>query len=133
MSIQAVKAVEIGDGCHLAEIDSSQGRDPIVTGGKRLSNVAGGIEGGVSNGMPIRLRVFLKPLPGVGAAIETIDMKNGQPAKAEVERHDTVVIRAAAVVGRAMVCLVLADAILERTGGDTLDQVKENLSYLQRQ
>lgn len=133
MSIPAVKAVEIGEGREMAVADSSRARDPIRRKGSglvRTSNLAGGIEGGVSNGMPITARVWLKPIPGVAAPVESVDLATGKLAQADAERHDVCVLRAAAVVGRAMTALVLADALLDRTGGDTLTQVKRSLKQL---
>jgi len=135
MSIPAVKAVEIGDGIAIVSVRSSEARDAIVMSEGKLmrpTNRAGGIEGGVSNGMPIRARAYVKPIPGVSAPIASVDLATGEPAPAGHERHDTCVVRAAAVVGRAMTALVLADALLTRTGGDTLDQVRAALARLGR-
>ncbi len=131
MSIPAVKAVEVGEGVEAASHLSSETRDAIVSvGGEltRTTNRAGGIEGGVSNGMPIRLRAYVKPIPGVAAPIASVDLATGQAAMAPFERHDRCAVRPAAVVGRAMAALVVADALLQRTGGDTLDQVRAALT-----
>ena len=131
MSIPAVKAVEVGDGVSLADATSTEARDPIeiVDGDwQRPTNRAGGIEGGVSNGMPIRLRAYIKPVPGVKAPVPSVDMVTNEPVESYHERHDHCVVRAGAVIGRAMVALVLADALLIKYGGDTLAQVKSAMT-----
>lgn len=131
MSIPAVKAVEVGEGVEGASRFSSDTRDAIVKVGEKLTrttNRAGGIEGGISNGMPIRLRAYVKPIPGVAAPIASVDLTTGEATVAPFERHDRCAVRAAAVVGRAMAALVVADALLQRTGGDTLAQVRAALT-----
>ncbi len=130
MSVQAIKGVEIGDGFHTAARRGSAAHDEIEygkSGVQRRSNRAGGIEGGISNGEPIRVRVAMKPISTVPRALDTIDTANGEAAKANHQRSDVCAVPAAAVVAQAMVALVLADALLDKTGGDSLSEVRRNL------
>ncbi|MDR1634528.1 MAG: chorismate synthase [Bifidobacteriaceae bacterium] len=129
MGIQAIKAVEIGLGVEVANRPGSQAHDPITRrGGRvaRLSNHAGGIEGGMSNGEPVVVRATMKPIPTVPHALATIDTTTGAPAPAHHQRSDTTAVPAAAVVAQAMVALVLARAALEKFGGDSLAEVRRN-------
>ncbi len=97
--------------------------DPV----KRLSNRAGGIEGGMTNGEPVRVRVAMKPISTVPRALQTVDMATGEPAQAIHQRSDVCAVPAAGVVAEAMVALVLADAALEKFGGDSLAETRRNL------
>jgi len=131
MSIQAIKAVEIGLGLEVANLPGSQVHDQIdLTNGAitRPTNHAGGIEGGISNGEPIVLRAAMKPIPTVPNALRTFDTATGQSAVAHHQRSDITAVPAAALVAEAMTALVLARAALERFGGDHLDQVRANLA-----
>jgi chorismate synthase len=135
MSIQAIKGVEIGDGFKTSTRRGSAAHDEIEYGEdgtiRRRTNRAGGIEGGVSNGEPIRVRVAMKPISTVPRALDTIDTAIGGAAKANHQRSDVCAVPAAAVVAQAMVALVLADALVEKTGGDSLTEVRRNLeSYV---
>ena len=139
MSIQAVKGVEIGAGFEGAQRRGSQVHDPIVpdpgnprTGGYgRGSNGAGGLEGGVTTGQPLVLRVAKKPISTLRKRLPSVDIRDGTVGDAAVERSDVCAVPAAAVVGEAMVALVLADALLEKFGGDSLEETRRNLdSYL---
>ncbi len=135
MSIQAIKGVEVGDGFRTASRRGSQAHDEIGYGPdgavNRRTNRAGGIEGGISNGQPLRVRVAMKPISSIPQALDTIDTTNGEPAKAIHQRSDVCAVPAAAVVSQAMVALVLAEALLEKVGGDSLAEVRRNLeSYL---
>jgi chorismate synthase len=135
MSIQAIKGVEVGDGFRSASRRGSMAHDEIEYGPNgtihRRTNRAGGIEGGISNGQPLRVRAAMKPISTVPRPLDTIDTTNGEAVKAIHQRSDVCAIAPAAVVGQAMVALVLADALLEKVGGDSLSEVRRNLeSYL---
>ena len=136
MSIQAIKGVEVGDGFAVAARPGSRAHDAIVPGRARArparrTGRAGGIEGGMSTGEPLRLRAAMKPLSTLVRALDTVDVATGEAAKAVVQRSDVTAVPAAAVVGEAAVALVLADALLEKTGGDSLAEVRRNLdAYL---
>jgi chorismate synthase len=134
MSIQAIKGVEVGDGFALAARPGSRSHDEIAPGRSRpvrRSHRAGGIEGGMSTGEPLRLRAAMKPLSTLVKALDTVDVASGEAAKAVVQRSDVTAVPAAAVVAEAAVALVLADALLEKTGGDALPEVRRNLdAYL---
>jgi chorismate synthase len=126
MSIQAVKGVSLGAGAEGGEIPGSAFHDEILfddaRGLHRGSNRAGGLEGGVSNGEEIRARAVVKPIPTLLMPLRSIDLQTKEAVSASVERSDTCVVPAAAVVGEAMAALVLADALLEKFGGDSLQE-----------
>jgi chorismate synthase len=129
MSIQAIKGVEVGDGFATAARRGSQAHDEIEaasTGMRRLTNRAGGIEGGMSTGEPIRLRAAMKPISTVPRALSTVDVRTGEPAKAINQRSDVTAVPAAGVVAEAMAALVLADAVLEKFGGDSVAETARN-------
>jgi chorismate synthase len=130
-SIPAVKAVALGDGLLGGELPGSAFHDEILfdaeRGVHRGSNRAGGLEGGVTNGSEIRATAVVKPIPTLLHPLRSIDLKTKEPAKASVERSDTCVVPAAGVVGEAMLCLVLAEALIEKVGGDSLDEFLEHL------
>jgi len=134
MSIQAIKGVEVGDGFTTATRRGSVAHDEIeATGGgiTRRTNRAGGIEGGMSTGEVIRLRVAMKPISTVPRALDTVDVQTGEPAKAINQRSDATAVPAAGVVAEAMVALVLAEAAVEKFGGDSVDEMRRNAeSYL---
>jgi len=134
MSIQAIKGVEVGDGFTTAGRRGSVAHDEIeVTGNgvARRTNRAGGIEGGMSTGEVIRLRAAMKPISTVPRALDTIDTSTGQPAKAINQRSDATAVPAAGVVAEAMVALVLAEAAIEKFGGDSVEEMHRNSeSYL---
>ena len=131
MSIHAVKAVAVGAGFEGGETPGSAFHDEILfddaRGLHRGSNRAGGVEGGVSNGEEIRVRGVVKPIPTLLVPLRSVDMKTKESAAASIERSDTCVVPAAAVVGEAMVCLVLADALLEKFGGDSVQELRDHL------
>jgi chorismate synthase len=130
MSIHAIKAVEIGDGFATAARRGSQAHDeiePAAGGVRRVTNRAGGIEGGMSTGEPVRVRVAMKPISTVPRALATLDVGTGEPAKAINQRSDVTAVPAAGVVAEAMAALVLADAALEKFGGDSVAEVSRNL------
>ncbi len=129
MSIQAMKGVEIGDGFTTARRRGSQAHDEIETGPdgvRRRTNRAGGVEGGMSNGEVLRVRAAMKPISTVPRALDTIDVQTGAPAKAINQRSDATAVPASGVVAEAMVALVLADAVTEKFGGDSVDEVRRN-------
>ncbi|HKF00490.1 MAG TPA: chorismate synthase [Actinomycetes bacterium] len=138
MSIQAIKAVEVGDGFATAGLPGSLAHDEILPptpGGpgrpRRDTNRSGGVEGGMSTGEPLRVRAAMKPLSTLVRALGTVDLTTGEPARGNVQRSDVTAVPAAAVVGEAVVALTLADALLEKTGGDSLDECRRNLdAYL---
>jgi chorismate synthase len=129
MSIQAIKGVEIGDGFTTALRRGSQAHDEIDGSGGRLrrtTNRAGGIEGGMSTGEPIRLRAAMKPISTVPRALATVDVRTGEAARAINQRSDVTAVPAAGVVAEAMAALVLADAALEKFGGDSVTETARN-------
>jgi chorismate synthase len=134
MSIQAIKGVEIGDGLTTATRRGSKAHDEIEGGGegvRRLTNRAGGIEGGMTTGEPVRVRAAMKPISTVPRALATVDVRTGEPARAINQRSDVTAVPAAGVVAEAMVALVLADAAIEKFGGDSVEETARNYdSYL---
>ncbi|HEX9573411.1 MAG TPA: chorismate synthase [Myxococcales bacterium] len=129
-SIPAIKAVELGDGWRNAELFGSRVHDPMDRGGGgvlRETNHAGGLEGGVTNGEPLVARAAMKPIATVPAALRSVDLSTGASDAAHVERSDTCAVPAAAVVGEAVVALAVADALLQKLGGDSLDELQAAL------
>ena len=129
MSIQAIKGVEVGDGFETAARRGSAAHDEIEGGEdgiRRRTNRAGGIEGGMSTGEPIRLRAAMKPISTVPRALDTVDVRTGESAKAHNQRSDVTAVPAAGVVAEAMAALVLADAVLEKFGGDSVAETARN-------
>ena len=136
MGIQAIKGVEIGDGFATAARRGSAAHDEIVRddGGlvKRATGRAGGIEGGMSTGEVLRVRAAMKPISTVPKALATIDVQTGEASKAHHQRSDVCAVPAAGIVAEAMVALVVANAVLEKFGGDSVSETKRNLvSYLE--
>lgn len=134
MGIQAMKSVEIGDGVETTRRRGSVAHDEIVREGdsvQRLTDRAGGIEGGMTNGEVVRVRAGMKPISTVPRALQTIDTSTGDAATAHHQRSDVCAVPAAGVVVEAMVALVIADAVLEKFGGDSVAETKRNLdAYL---
>ncbi|GAB2470287.1 chorismate synthase [Xylanimonas ulmi] len=130
MGIQAIKGVEVGDGFRTARRRGSVAHDEIVRGADgrvtRLTNRAGGVEGGMSNGEVLRVRAAMKPISTVPRALRTIDTATGEPATANHQRSDVCAVPPAAVVAEAMVALVLAEAVVEKFGGDSVAEVRRN-------
>jgi chorismate synthase len=130
MSIQSVKGVEVGDGFASAGRPGSRAHDEIaLVGGRvrRRTGRAGGIEGGMSTGEVIRVRAAMKPFSTLARPLATVDVATKEPAVAIRQRSDVCAVPAGAVVGEAMVALVLADAFLEKFGGDSLEETRRNL------
>ena len=135
MGIQAIKGVEVGDGFTTATRRGSVAHDEIERGPdgaiRRRTDRAGGTEGGMSNGEILRVRAAMKPISTVPKALDTIDVKTGEAAKAINQRSDVCAVPAAGVVAEAMVALVLAEAVLEKFGGDSVGETKRNFeSYI---
>src|SRR5713226_9661854 len=138
MSIQAVKAVEIGTGVASATSYGSEVQDEIRYDAaarrfRRPTNRAGGLEGGITNGEDVVVRGYLKPISTLRRAMETADLKTKTPVKAAYERSDICVVPAAGVAGEAMTALVLAGAFLQKFGGDSIAETKRNFESYQRQ
>lgn len=135
MGIQAIKGVEIGDGFRTATRRGSIAHDEIERGDsgaiQRRTDRAGGTEGGMSNGEILRVSVAMKPISTVPKALDTIDVKTGEVAKAINQRSDVCAVPASGVVAEAMCALVLAEAVLEKFGGDSVQEVRRNYeSYM---
>lgn len=132
MSIQAFRGIQLGDGFGSAEVPGSKAHDEIVLGADgritRLTGRAGGLEGGMTTGEPLRLRGAMKPLSSLMRPLVTIDVRTGEPAQAIQQRSDVCAVPRAGVVAEAVVALTLADALLDKTGGDSLDEVQRNLA-----
>jgi chorismate synthase len=133
MSIQAVKGVEIGGGFALAALPGSQAQDvilPVDQWGehpwRRASNHAGGLEGGITNGEPVVVRAALKPISTLAKPLPSADLLTGEAIQAHYERSDICVVPAAGVIGEAMVAIVLTEAMLEKFGGDHIDETEHN-------
>ena len=135
MSIQAVKGVEIGAGFGMASLPGSEAHDEIYyneNGFYRESNRAGGIEGGMSNGEELVLRVAMKPIPTLMKGLKTVDYQTKEPTAAAAERSDVCAIYALEVIAEAVVAQVLADVVSERLGGDTMEQVVSRYNSLDK-
>ena len=130
MSIQAMKSVEIGDGLETTKRRGSEAHDEIeVVDGEvsRKTDRAGGLEGGMTNGEVLRVRVGMKPISTVPRALATIDTSTGEEATAHHQRSDVCAVPAAGIIAEAMAALVIADSVLEKFGGDSLIEVKRNM------
>ncbi len=137
MGIQAIKGVAVGDGFETARRRGSLAHDEIERGHdgglRRVTARAGGIEGGMSTGEPLRVRAAMKPISTVPRALATVDVATGEAAKAISQRSDVCAVPAAAVVAEAMVALTVADAVLEKFGGDSVAETARNATaYLER-
>ncbi len=129
-SIQAIKGCEFGLGLETARRPGSAVHDEIVfdagAGFNRSSNNAGGLEGGVTNGQPVVVRAAMKPLSTLRTPLKSVDLATKEVVEAVVERSDVCAVPAAGIVGEAMVAIVLADALLEKFGGDSIDEIRRN-------
>jgi chorismate synthase len=131
MSIPSVKAVEIGNGIAGAAMFGSEFQDEIIYKGNRFTrktNNMGGIEGGMSNGEDIICRVYHKPLSTLGAPGKTVDIATRRPAPATVERSDVCAVPRAGVISEAMLAIVLGEAMMEKFGGDHIEEMKRNFN-----
>ena len=145
MSIPAIKAVSIGIGAAAAGMRGSQVHDEILPGaggapdspapypGIRPTNHAGGLEGGVTNGQELRISASMKPIATLMTPLRSIDLTTGDAAQAAIERSDVCAVPAASIVGEAMLALVLADAVIDRFGGDSIDELRRRHADWQRQ
>ncbi|MBI5304263.1 MAG: chorismate synthase [Chloroflexi bacterium] len=139
MSIQSVKGVEIGDAWENARKVGTQVQDEIVATDQlpitnhkftRQTNRAGGLEGGITNGMPIVIRAALKPIATTVTPLRSIDLATGEPALAQYQRSDFSHVPRACVIGEAMVAFVLADALMEKLGGDSINEMRQRMENL---
>ncbi len=131
MGIQAIKGVEVGDGFTLARTRGSAAQDEIVTVDGRITRTSGrsgGIEGGMSTGEVLRVRAAMKPISTVPRALRTVDVRTGEAAAAHHQRSDVCAVPAAGVVAEAMAALVIADALAEKFGGDSVTETRRNLT-----
>ncbi|HEX2780170.1 MAG TPA: chorismate synthase, partial [Gemmatimonadaceae bacterium] len=134
MSIPAVKGVEIGIGFEAARRTGAEVHDeieraprrPLAGNVRRRSNRAGGLEGGMTTGEPLVVRVAMKPISTLMRPLQTVDVATGDAAQAVAERSDVTAVPAMGVIAEAMLCIVLADAFLEKFGGDSLAEVRRN-------
>jgi chorismate synthase len=136
MSVQAIKGVEVGAGFGVANRPGSQVHDEIFWSRKdgfyRKTNMAGGIEGGISNGEPIVLHAAMKPIPTLMKPLRSVDLASKRPFKASVERSDVCAVPAAGVVAEAAVAFEIAGALVEKFGGDSIEEMKRNFSQYDR-
>ncbi len=126
MSLNAIKGVEVGWGFRSAGVLGSQAHDAYEPRGKKVgyrSNHSGGLDGGMSTGQTLVLRAAMKPIATLMAPLDSVDLRTMKPAKAHIERSDACAVPAAAVIGESLVCLVLADAILAKFGGDSMAEL----------
>ena len=134
MGIQAIKGVEVGDGFELAGLRGSLAHDEIVRTTTACSGAssgrAGGTEGGMTTGEVLRVRAAMKPISTVPRALRTVDIATGEAAVAINQRSDVCAVPAAGVVAEAMVALVLAEAVLEKFGGDSVGETRRNVAGL---
>jgi chorismate synthase len=145
MSIPAIKAVGIGIGPEAARLPGSQVHDEIVLAAAdahagtttipftRPTNNAGGLEGGVTNGQELRLTAYMKPISTLMSPLRSVDLATREEGPAAIERSDVCAVPAASVVGEAMVALVLADALLDRFGGDSIADLRQRHAEWRRQ
>jgi chorismate synthase len=138
MSMQALKGVEIGRGMVTALSPGSKSQDTIHYNKpdkqfERGSNLAGGLEGGMTNGQDLVVRGYIKPISTLRRPLESVDLETREPSFAAYERSDVAVVPAAGVIGEAMVAIVLAGAFLEKFGGDSLDETRRNFDAYQEQ
>jgi chorismate synthase len=127
MSIPAVKGVELGLGFEAARRPGSDVHDEILPGFRRSTNHAGGTEGGMTTGEPLVLRAAMKPIATLMSPLATVDLATGATAQAQSERSDVTAVPAVGVIAEAMVALVLAQAMIEKFGGDSLREMKSNV------
>lgn len=131
LSLNAVKGVEVGLGFGVAALFGSEAHDAYEPGdGVRTryrTNRAGGIEGGMTTGQPVVVRAALKPIATLMKPLDSVDLRTGEATRAHIERSDTCAVPAGAVIGEALLALVLADAVLEKFGGDSLDELRERV------
>jgi chorismate synthase len=128
LSVPAVKAVEFGSALEASRGWGSEAHDEILLGGRRRTNRAGGLEGGITNGEDVLVVAFMKPISTLARGLSSIDLDSGEPATSAYERSDVTAVSACGVIGEAMLAFVLADALLEVTGGDRMEDVRIRLA-----
>jgi chorismate synthase len=131
MSINALKAIEFGKGFAIADLAGSKVHDEIINEDEnytRATNFAGGMEGGISNGMPVVIRVAMKPIATLMKPLKSIDLRTGEPVEARRERSDTVAVPACRVVAESMLAWSIAEAFVEKFGGDSFEEMKDNFN-----
>ncbi len=133
MSIPAVKGVELGLGFEAARRKGSEVHDEILPGFDRATNRAGGTEGGMTTGEPLVVRVAMKPISTLMSPLRTVDLKTGGAAQAQSERSDVTAVPAMGVIAETMIAITLAEALLEKFGGDALSETKRNFESYQMQ
>jgi chorismate synthase len=132
-SIPAIKGAEVGPAFENARKPGTEVHDEFAQSKgalTRTSNRAGGLEGGMTNGMPVVVRAAMKPIPTTVTPLRSVDLETGEPAKTNYQRSDVCAVPAASIVGEAMVAWVLADALLEKLGGDSLAEMKAHAAGL---
>jgi chorismate synthase len=130
MSVNAYKSIEIGEGLTSGAKFGSEIHDEIGWDGKkytRFSNNAGGIEGGMSNGMPITVKMAMKPIPTLIKSLRSVDIMTKENKDAHKERTDSCAVPAASIIAESMMCIVLADVVLEKFGGDSMKQLLKHI------
>ncbi len=136
MSIPAMKGVEIGQGFEAASSFGSEVHDQIYYDENdhyyRSSNHAGGLEGGITNGVPVVVRVAMKPISTLMRPLDSVNMKSKEKVAAHVERSDVCAVPAASIIGEAIFALVLSNAFLEKFGGDSMQEIKESYERWQK-
>jgi chorismate synthase len=135
MSLNAIKGVEVGGGFRSAAVSGSEAHDAYEPRGRRVgyrSNRSGGLDGGMTTGQLLVARAAMKPIATLMKPLDSVDLRTMKPAKAHVERSDACAVPAAAVIGEALVCLVLADAVLTKFGGDSLGEILPRLKAWRR-
>ncbi len=131
MSLNAIKGVEVGGGFRSAAVSGSEAHDAYVPRGKKVgyrSNRSGGLDGGMTTGQTLVLRAAMKPIATLMKPLDSVDLRTMKPAKAHVERSDACAVPAAAVIGESLTCLVLADAVLAKFGGDSMGEILPRLT-----
>lgn len=128
LSVPAVKAVEFGSAIQASRGPGSEAHDEILLGGRRRTNRAGGLEGGITNGEDVVVIAFMKPISTLARGLSSVDIATGEPATSAYERSDVTAVSACGVICEAMLAFVLADAVLEITGGDRMEDVRQRLA-----
>ena len=128
LSVPAVKAVEFGSAIEASRGWGSEAHDEILLGGRRRTNRAGGLEGGITNGEDVLVVAFMKPISTLARGLSSVDVATGEPATSAYERSDVTAVPACGVICEAMLAFVLADALLEVTGGDRMEDVRKRLA-----
>jgi chorismate synthase len=135
MSLNAIKGVEVGGGFSSARVPGSKAHDAYEPRGAKVgyrSNRSGGVDGGMTTGQTLVLRAAMKPIATLMKPLDSVDLRTMKPAKAHIERSDACAVPAAAVIGEALASLVLASAVLDKFGGDSMDEILPRLKEWRR-